>query len=123
MPRTVFLLSIACLLMVRADAASVDVDASPATPHHRQIAIYKPQPPYPYEARARHITGAGVCIVYVRPDETVRRAEMRPSTGHAILDNAALGTFRRWRFAPGTVKRVKIPIRYFMTDQTPAPKT
>jgi len=29
-----------------------------------------------------------------------------------ILDAAALGAFRQWRFKPGTVRKVKIPIRF-----------
>lgn len=42
----------------------------------------------------------------------VTRAEMAPSTGHAILDNAALSAVRRWRFKPGTVAQVRLPITF-----------
>jgi TonB family protein len=36
------------------------------------------------------------------------------STGHKILDDAALDAFRQWRFKPGSVTKVKIPINYTM---------
>jgi TonB family protein len=36
------------------------------------------------------------------------------STGHAILDQAGIATFQRWRFKPGTVKAVKIPLDFSM---------
>jgi TonB family protein len=44
----------------------------------------------------------------------VKKAEMAASTGNPILDNAALDAFRRWEFKPGTVSKVKIPIRFTM---------
>jgi outer membrane biosynthesis protein TonB len=31
------------------------------------------------------------------------------------LDNAATGAFRQWRFRPGTVSKVNIPITFTMT--------
>jgi TonB family protein len=36
------------------------------------------------------------------------------SSGHPILDNAALSACRRWRFKPGTVARVRLPITFAM---------
>jgi outer membrane biosynthesis protein TonB len=44
----------------------------------------------------------------------VKKAEMATSTSYELLDNAALNAFRRWQFKPGTVTKVKIPIRYTM---------
>jgi TonB family protein len=40
---------------------------------------------------------------------------MAQSTGSAILDNAAKSAFRRWRFKPGTVTKVRTPITFTMT--------
>ena len=45
----------------------------------------------------------------------VTDAVMGQSTGNAILDNAALSAFRRWRFRAGTVSRVRTPITFTMT--------
>jgi TonB family protein len=87
----------------------------PVGPHGepaRKIATYAPKPEVPADARARHLSGAGVCVVYVRPNGTVERVEMLQSTGQPILDKASINAFSRWRFVPGSVKKVKIPIRY-----------
>jgi TonB family protein len=89
--------------------------------HARELAIYAPRPTVPAEARAKHLKGAGVCIVYVRPDGTVSRAVMSPSTGERLLDKASIDAFSRWKFVPHTVTTVKIPIRY--TGDYPEPKT
>src|SRR5205823_449190 len=79
-------------------------------------AISAPRPDYPYEARSRKITGSGVCVVTVDPGSgSVTDATMAQSIGNSILDNAAVSAFRRWRFKPGTVSKVKIPITFTMT--------
>jgi periplasmic protein TonB len=82
----------------------------------KALATYAPRPQYPYEARSRHITGSGVCIVNVDPGSgSVSDASMAQSIGNPILDNAATSAFRQWRFKPGTVSKVKIPITFTMT--------
>ena len=113
MSRALLLILLVCLPAFTQAAPIADLVGLP-TKYHQTIAIFRPMPKYPYEARAHHITGAGICVLYIRPDGSVRRAEMMASTGHAILDNAALEAFRRWRFRSGTVKKVKIPVRYTM---------
>ncbi len=82
----------------------------------RALAINSPRPEYPYEARSRHITGSGVCVVTVDTSSgAVTDATMAQSIGNPILDNSATNAFRRWRFKPGTVSKVKIPITFTMT--------
>ena len=77
------------------------------------LAIYSPKPPYPVEARAKGMTGAGFVIVNVDPSSgVVRAAQMERSMGNKLLDDTALATFRQWRFRPGTVSKVHIEIRY-----------
>ena len=80
-------------------------------------AISAPRPQYPYEARSRHITGSGVCVVTVdTASGNVTGATMAQSTGSPILDNAATSAFQRWRFKAGAVSsRVKIPITFTMS--------
>jgi periplasmic protein TonB len=79
-------------------------------------AISAPRPEYPYEARSRHITGSGVCLVTVDTGSgSVTDATMAQSIGNPILDNSAVSAFKRWRFKPGTVARVRIPITFTMT--------
>jgi protein TonB len=82
----------------------------------KALAIYGPRPAYPYEARSRHIMGSGVCVVDVDPGSgNVTGASMSQSIGSPILDDAAVSAFRQWRFRPGTVSKVRIPITFTMT--------
>ena len=82
----------------------------------KAFAISAPQPDYPYEARFRHITGSGVCVISVDVGSgSVTNATMAQSIGNPILDNSTVSAFRRWRFKPGTVSKVKVPITYTMT--------
>jgi TonB family protein len=82
----------------------------------KALAISAPRPDYPYEARSRRITGSGVCVVTVdAPSGNVTDATMAQSIGNPILDNSAVSAFRRWRFKPGTVSKVRIPITFTMT--------
>jgi protein TonB len=81
----------------------------------KALATYAPRPQYPYEARSRRVTGSGVCVVEVGPGGNVTSASMAQSIGSPILDNAATSAFRQWRFKPGTVSKVRIPITFTMT--------
>src|SRR5213083_707325 len=63
----------------------------------KALAINSPRPPYPYEARARKITGSGVIVANVDPGSgDVTSASVAKSTGSSILDDAAVSAFRRW---------------------------
>lgn len=81
----------------------------------KALATYAPRPQYPYEARSRHVTGSGVCVVEVSSSGSVTGASMASSIGNSILDNAALSAFRQWRFKPGSVSKVRIPITFTMS--------
>jgi len=83
----------------------------------KAVAIFAPKPEYPYEARSRHQTGSGVCVLSVDvPSGNVTDATMAQSIGSPILDNSTTSTFRRWRFRPGAAAaKVKVPITYTMT--------
>ena len=82
----------------------------------KALATYAPRPQYPYEARSRRITGTGVCVVEINAGSgSVTSASMASSIGNPMLDNAALSAFRRWRFKPGSVSKVSIPITFTTT--------
>ena len=84
-----------------------------STSSAKALATYAPAPPYPSKARLDGITGSGVCVVSVDPESgSVTKASMAQSTGNPQLDKAALITFRKWRFKPGTVSTVRIPIDF-----------
>jgi TonB family protein len=77
------------------------------------MAITAPLPDYPYEAKRRNLTGSGVCVVTVdAATGTVTNATMFQSTGSPLLDKLTIQTFKSWRFKPGTVSEVRVPISY-----------
>jgi TonB family protein len=81
----------------------------------RSLALHTPSPQYPYEARVRHLTGAG--LVGLEIDQRtgyVASARMLKSTGHQILDDSSLKAFRQWRFKAGTITAARIPVRFVM---------
>lgn len=96
-------------------ARPVTAGPSGPAPTGKAAMIFKPSIQYPYEARRSRITGSGMIVVSVGPDGSVTEASMGVSTGSAILDNAATSAFRRARFKPGTVPRVKIPITFTLS--------
>ena len=65
-------------------------------------------PVYPYRARRKEIEGRVVLRVQVLPGGTARSVEVLSSSGHAILDRAALKAVRAWRFVPA--KRGGVPV-------------
>jgi TonB family protein len=79
----------------------------------RALATYAPKPGYPYEARVKHLSGVGLVRLDVDSRTGhVTSARMLQSTGYQILDDEALKAFRAWRFEPGTVSAVKIPVQF-----------
>jgi TonB family protein len=46
----------------------------------------------------------------------VTSVRMEKSTGHKILDDAALEAFRQWRIKPGTIRKFRTPITYNMLN-------
>ena len=80
----------------------------------RSTVVYAPQPDYPIGALRRGWEGTGLFRCNVRPDGAVSSVIVLQSTGHAILDQAGIAAFQRWRFKPGLVKAVKIPLRFSM---------
>ncbi len=74
---------------------------------------YAPRPVYPYEARRQRLTGSGIASLTVdQTSGTVTDVRMAQSCGNVILDNSTLDALRRWRFKPGSVTQVEVPITY-----------
>ena len=77
------------------------------------MAITAPLPDYTYEMKRRNLAGSGTCIVTVdTATGTVTNASMFKSTGNPLLDRLTIQTFKSWRFRPGTVSEVRVPISY-----------
>ena len=80
------------------------------------LALSAPRPEYPYEARRQRLTGSGVAVLLVdSASGAVTSVSILRSTGSAVLDNAAISGFRRWRFKPGTISKVNAPITFTLT--------
>jgi TonB family protein len=75
-------------------------------------ALYAAKPKYPFEARAKHWTGAGLYDLSVRPNGTVSDVRVLKSTGHAVLDEEARNTLLKWRFYPGRFTQVTVPLTF-----------
>ena len=87
-------------------------------------------PEYPKRARRRGYEGRVVIRAIVTPMGTVNSTEMVQSSGHDILDRAAIRAVRRWRFQPATrdgkpvVGTIDVPISFWLKDTKRAsPKT
>lgn len=91
---------------------------SPSFSSALAFALNAPFPEYPSEARQNGITGDGIAVMTVdRFRGSVTHVSMWKSTGNATLDDAALRSFRRWRFKPGSVSKVKAPVTFRLTAQ------
>src|SRR6266571_4406075 len=87
-------------------------DEKPPVPGAKRVATFAPIPVVPFEARTRHYKGAGIFMLHVRPDGTVGHVDTLQSTGHTGLDQASIEALYQWRFIPGRVKNVKVPIAF-----------
>jgi TonB family protein len=79
----------------------------------KAFALYAPRPKYPKDTQGTRPTGSGIALMEV--DEKtglVTSAKMEKSTGNKLLDDAALQAFSQWRFKPGTIRRLRIPITF-----------
>jgi len=81
-----------------------------------------PKPVYPLVARRRGMEGRVLLVVSVSSSGGVLEVKVKKSSGHKILDKAALKTVRKWRFTPA--KRggrsvsadLVVPIRFNLRD-------
>jgi len=80
-------------------------------------------PRYPYLARARAEEGQVVVRVEVNAAGGVRAIAIARSSGFALLDEAALGAVRQWRFEPArrsgaaVAATLDVPISFRLTDR------
>jgi protein TonB len=85
-----------------------------ATPLYRR----NPVPEYPWIARRRGYQGTVVLEVLVSRDGRVKALNLSASSGHSVLDQAALASVKRWLFEPGArggekvEMWVKVPVRF-----------
>jgi TonB family protein len=80
----------------------------------REAALYAPPPEYPTAARRRRLEGTGLFALQIKPDGKVARVAIVKSTGHRLLDDAAISAFKRFWFRPGSISLVRAPIVFTM---------
>jgi TonB family protein len=98
---------LACALSLHAQSAS---STGPAA---RPKAVYTPAPVYRPEWARQGLTGKGVVLVTIdQQTGKVTGARMLESTGSQVLDGSALQAYSQWRFEPGTVSQLKMPIEF-----------
>ena len=95
------------------EAPAISAPVSMSLSVAQSLATTAPLPEYSYEMKRRNLSGNGTCVVTVdTATGTVTDATMSQSTGNALLDKLTIQTFKNWRFKPGSVSQVRIPISY-----------
>lgn len=97
------------------DSAALQVEASPD-------ATLCPPPEYPRIARVRHLEGTVLLEVDVSSAGTPLEVRIWKSSGHQVLDRAALEAVRAWRFRPAhrggraEESTVRVPVTFRLVD-------
>ncbi|MFO1512159.1 MAG: energy transducer TonB [Verrucomicrobiota bacterium] len=80
--------------------------------------LKNPEPPYPLSARRRQQQGLVLLEVKVSARGEALEVSVKESSGHAILDEAAVNAVREWEFAPARLgataldSRIEVPVRF-----------
>src|SRR5450756_1737229 len=84
--------------------------------------LQSPKPVYPPEARRHRQAGLVVLVASVSREGLPQRIEVEQSSGHPLLDAAAVKAVNQWQFIParegGKVveSQVEIPVRFRLLD-------
>jgi protein TonB len=95
---------------------------APAETSARPDYAYNPKPDYPTVARQFGLTGRVLMRVLVEPDGMPREILIANSSGHDMLDQAALKSVRAWRFLPARrggeayASWVEFPVRFDLAN-------
>jgi periplasmic protein TonB len=82
--------------------------------------LQQPSPKYPLAARREHLNGTGLFFLEIDTvSGAVTHVTVWKSTGHKILDEAAVSAFQQWRFAPHSAVEVSVPITFSMKGKSP----
>jgi TonB family protein len=81
-------------------------------PLAKQMTLSAPQPNYPLAARQNRIQGSGIFKLVLVKDGRVDSIQVIKSTKSKLLDDAAEKALRQWRFEPGLLKEISVPVRF-----------
>jgi protein TonB len=91
-------------------------------PDYKASYLNNPRPAYPFAARRMGLQGKVVLNVEVLAEGLCGQANVHQSSGHEMLDNAALQTVKTWKFVPArhggqtVTKWFKIPIQFSLNN-------
>ncbi len=92
-------------------AISVDVDVYVGKPPGL---IKYVEPVYPQAAANHGLSGKGQFLLKVNPKTgEVDEVKILKSTGHVYLNELAAKAFLQWRFQPGVVTQVQVPVEFY----------
>jgi TonB family protein len=80
----------------------------------KKAMISAPQPEYPISARQYRIQGSGMFRLNLAKDGKVDSLRVLKSTGNKTLDDAAEKALRQWRFKPGMMQTLNVPINFVL---------
>jgi protein TonB len=109
----------------KAVAAPPAVAAAPVidtAPDYKAAYLNNPRPAYPMAARRMGWEGRVVLNVEVLAEGSCGDASVFQSSGHEVLDNAALRTVKGWRFVPASragrpvTQWFKVPIQFSLKE-------
>jgi TonB family protein len=81
-----------------------------------KLTVEKPTLDYPIEARRLYLEGEGFFKLSINEKTgTVASVQILKSTGHKILDDAAIRGLKNWRTKPGTMRLLGMPVRFTLT--------
>jgi protein TonB len=83
-------------------------DLGPSGPSYGAGTQGGPNPGYPKLAEEAGLEGAVTVTVTVASDGSIGGVSVRQSSGHGVLDEAAVRAARRWSFGPGMQNGVQI---------------
>ncbi len=91
-------------------------------PDYKASYLNNPRPPYPMVARRMGWEGRVILNVEVLAEGACGAVHVFRSSGHEVLDNAAMNTVKTWRFIPAKragrafTQWFKVPINFSLED-------
>jgi TonB family protein len=81
----------------------------------KSVITVHPRPEYPVEARHTGLQGEGYFRLYFGRDGRVTNVKILQSTGHYMLDDAAVAGFMQWHAKPGPRRELDTGIAYALS--------